>query len=108
MGCHAMNDKTCTNNGNAWPAVISSYESVQVDVCAYPNADEVVQYLLEREEAGLHHNSEEVYEVVGYVPDWRETTKEESPSPKLEMYNFLHCHSNIKSVWSQLNQHLTQ
>ena len=69
---------------------------------AYPNANEVVQYLLEWEKAGLDHNSEEVYEVVGNVPDWRETTEEESPSPELKVNSFLHHHSNFDTQHSSI------
>lgn len=56
---------------------------------AYPNADEIVQYLLQWKEAGLDYDSKEVYEIVCDVPDRCEATEEEAPPPQLKVNHTL-------------------
>ena len=57
---------------------------------AYPYADDVIQHLLEREEPGLNNNGEDAHDVERKPPDRNKATKEEHPSPELEIDDPLH------------------
>ena len=68
-------------------------QAIATPLLAYPNADEVVEDLLERKEPGLDHNGQEVNEIVGNVPDGCQAAEEEGPSPQIEVHCSLQQHT---------------